>query len=95
MTHSDILKAWYSEVWEQGSTDAIDQYFAPETMAEGPIPEMQVGADDFRDLVMAFRHILGEISVELPKIIENGDWVACHLAEELDFTVANPTPEDV
>ena len=37
---------------------------------------MQVGADDFRDLVMAFRHVLGDIPVELPEIIENGDWVS-------------------
>ena len=76
MSHADLLREWYSEVWEQGNTDAIDRYFAPETMAEGLIPEMQVGADDFRDLVMAFRHILGEIHVDLPKIIENGDWVS-------------------
>ncbi len=76
MTNSDRLRAWYAEVWEQGNTEAIDQFFAPETMAEGLIPEMQVGADDFRDLVSAFRHVLGDIKVELPKIIENGDWVS-------------------
>lgn len=76
MSKSDRLRAWYSEVWEQGNTDAIDEYFAPDTMAEGLIPEMQVGADDFRDLVSAFRHVLGDITVELPKIIEDGDWVS-------------------
>ena len=76
MSHADVLREWYSEVWENGNTDAIDQYFAPDTMAEGLIPEMQVGADEFRDLVMAFRHILGDIHVELPKIIEDGDWVS-------------------
>ncbi|MGV6805045.1 MAG: ester cyclase [Ruegeria sp.] len=79
MTHSEILRAWYSEVWEKGNIDAIGDYFAPETMAEGLIPEMQVGADDFRDLVMAFRHVLGEIQVDLPKIIENGDWASAVL----------------
>ena len=76
MSHADLLREWYSEVWETGNTDAIDQYFAPDTMAEGLIPEMQVGADDFCDLVTAFRHVLGDIRVELPKIIENGDWVS-------------------
>ncbi|WP_050602380.1 ester cyclase [Ruegeria sp. 6PALISEP08] len=79
MTNSEILRTWYSEVWENGNTEAIDQFFAPETMAEGLIPEMQVGADDFRDLVTAFRHILGDIKVELPKIIENEDWVSAIL----------------
>ncbi len=76
MTNSDVIRGWYSEVWENGNTDAIDQFFAPETMAEGLIPEMQVGADDFRDLVMAFRHVLGDIKVDLPKIVENGDWLS-------------------
>ncbi|WP_170330023.1 ester cyclase [Ruegeria arenilitoris] len=76
MSHADILRNWYAEVWENGNIDAIDQFFAPDTMAEGLIPEMQVGADDFRDLVMAFRHVLGDIKVDLPKIIEDGDWVS-------------------
>lgn len=79
MTNSEILRSWYSEVWENGNTEAIDQFFAPETMAEGLIPEMQVGANDFRDLVTAFRHVLGDIKVDLPKIIENGDWVSAIL----------------
>ncbi|WP_170381210.1 ester cyclase [Ruegeria atlantica] len=79
MSHADLVRGWYSEVWENGNLDAIDQYFASDTMAEGLIPEMQVGADDFRDLVMAFRHVLGDIKVEIPKIIENGDWVSAIL----------------
>ncbi|KUJ81778.1 ester cyclase [Ruegeria profundi] len=76
MSHADLLRNWFAEVWENGNTDVIDQYFAPETMAQGLIPEMQVGADDFEDLVTAFRHVLGDIKVELPKILEDGDWVS-------------------
>ncbi|WP_372574480.1 ester cyclase [Ruegeria jejuensis] len=79
MTKSDILKQWYDRVWVQGDLDAIDQFFAPETAAEGIIPEMQVGADDFRDLVTAFRFHVGDIRVDMPKTIENGDWVAAIL----------------
>ncbi|MEX0319734.1 MAG: ester cyclase [Ruegeria sp.] len=79
MTKIEVLKEWYAQVWEQGNTEAIDQYFDPDTMAEGLIPEMQVGPDDFRDLVTAFRFILGEIRVELPKIIEDGDWLSAIL----------------
>ncbi|WP_170358360.1 ester cyclase [Ruegeria arenilitoris] len=79
MSHTDVVKGWYSEVWENGNLDAIDQYFSADTMAEGLIPEMQVGADDFRDLVMAFRHVLGDIKVEIPKIVEDGDWVSAIL----------------
>ncbi len=76
MTHTEILRAWYSEVWEQGNVDAIAKFFTPDTMAEGLIPEMQVGTDDFRDLVMAFRHVLGEIKIEIVKSVEDGDWAS-------------------
>lgn len=94
MTNSEILRNWYSEVWEKGNTDAIDQFFAAETLAEGLIPEMQVGADDFRDLVTAFRHVLGEITVELPKIIENGNWVSAILNVKT-FRADNGAPLEV
>lgn len=26
MSHADLLREWYYEVWENGNTDAIDQY---------------------------------------------------------------------
>ncbi|GAB5438523.1 ester cyclase [Falsiruegeria mediterranea] len=79
MTKSELLKEWYDQVWVHGDVDAIEKFFDPETMAEGIIPEMQVGVDDFRDLVTAFRYHVGEIDVKLPKTIENGDWVAAML----------------
>lgn len=79
MDKSELLKEWYSQVWEQGNIDAIDEFFAADTMADGLIPEMQVGADDFRDFVSAFKYHLGEIRVDIPKIIENGDWASAIL----------------
>lgn len=79
MTKSELLKEWYDQVWVHGDLEAIDQFFDPDTMAEGIIPEMQVGVDDFRDLVTAFRYHVGKIDVKLPKTIENGDWVAAML----------------
>ncbi|SLN39362.1 SnoaL-like polyketide cyclase [Falsiruegeria litorea R37] len=79
MTKSELLKEWYDRVWVHGDLEAIDQFFDPDTMAEGIIPEMQVGVDDFRDLVTAFRFHVGDIDVKLPKTVENGDWVAAML----------------
>lgn len=79
MTKSGLLKNWYEQVWEQGNVDMIDTFFGADTMAEGLIPEMQVGPDDFREFVSAFRYHLGDIRVELPKIIENGDWLSAIL----------------
>lgn len=76
MTRAEILREWYDRVWEQGDLDAIGELFAPSTMAEGLIPEMQVGVDDFRDFVMAFQQLVGDMKVDLPLVIEHGDWVS-------------------
>ena len=79
MTKTEILQQWYDRVWVDGDLDAIDQFFQPDATAEGIIPEFQVGRDEFRDLVTAFRYHVGDIRVELPKVIENGDWLAAIL----------------
>ena len=79
MKKSQLLKEWYDQVWVHGDLDAIDKFFDPSAMAEGIIPEMQVGPDDFRELVMAFHHHVGEIKVTLPKTIEDDEWVSAIL----------------
>ena len=76
MSKSDVLREWYDEVWQNGNLDAIDRLFAPDTLAEGLIPEMQVGPEDFRDFVTAFQQLVGPIRVDLPKVVENGEWLA-------------------
>ncbi len=76
MTNSELLKAWYTEVWEKGNTDAIDDFYAPGTNAEELIPNLHVGIEELRDLVVAFRHLLGEIKVNLTKTVEENDWVS-------------------
>lgn len=78
-TNAEILKDWYDQVWVHGDIDAIDKFFVPDLVATGIVPEMQMGRDDFQDLVMAFRAHVGDIDVQLPKTVENGDWLAAFL----------------
>lgn len=76
MTNSELLKAWYNEVWEKGNTEAIGDFYAPGTNAEELIPNLHVGIQELQDLVVAFRHLLGEIQVDLTKVVEDKDWVS-------------------
>ncbi len=76
MSNAQQLRNWYTQVWEKGDLDAISTYFDPETLANGVVPEMQMGVDDFRELVMAFQAHVGKFSIHLPKIIEEGDWLS-------------------
>ncbi|MFD3189641.1 ester cyclase [Sedimentitalea sp. HM32M-2] len=76
MSKSDQLRKFYEDVWVKGDLDAIDMYFSADAQAGGIIPEMQVSPDDFRDLVSAFKTLLGDIRFDMPKVIENGEWAA-------------------
>ncbi|WP_146343937.1 ester cyclase [Phaeobacter marinintestinus] len=78
-TKTDLLQRWYDEVWVHGNLDAIDKFFVPDLVATGIVPEMQMGRDDFQDLVVAFRAHVGEIDVRLPKTVEHDDWLAAFL----------------
>lgn len=76
MTKTELLRRWYDEVWENGNLDVIDDFFDPETVAAGIVPEMQMGRDDFKALVMAFQSHVGTFKIDLLKVIESGDWLA-------------------
>ena len=80
MDKSDILRAWYDEVWIEGKLDAIDTFFRPDTQAAGVVQGMELGADDFRDLVTAMRHRVEDLEVDIPKTIEQDDWLAALLS---------------
>ncbi len=79
MKKSELLQQWYDQVWTNGNLDAIDRLFAPETRANGVIPEFQMDRSDFRDLVAACRQHFGKIRFDLLRTIENGDWLAAAL----------------
>ncbi len=76
MTNIERLRAWYTEVWENGNLGSIGDFFADDTIASGIVPEIQVGTDELRELVMAFQAHVGKFHIDLPKVIEQGDWVA-------------------
>ena len=70
MTKTELLSRWYEEVWEDGNLDVIGDFFEPGTIAQGVVPEMQMGVNDFRDLVMAFQAHVGAFKVDMLKVIE-------------------------
>lgn len=76
---AEMLQRWYDEVWVRGNLNAIEEFYVPNIVASGIVPEMQVGLDDFRDLVAAFRAHVGEIDVKLPITTEQDDWLSAFL----------------
>lgn len=73
---SERLLEWYQRVWIEGDLDAIDEYFSTETAANGIMPDMAVGPDDFRELVPMVMALIEGIDVSMLVTTEQDDWVA-------------------
>ncbi|MGX9350368.1 ester cyclase [Shimia sp. W99] len=76
MEKRDILQEWYQRVWIDADLDAIDELFSPDTQAQGLLPDLQVGPDDFRELVPMFLDMVEDPKVSLDKVMEDGDWAS-------------------
>jgi hypothetical protein len=75
MTKLEFLQDWYRRVWVDADLTAIDHYFAPRAGADGIMPDGQVGVEDFRALVPALLALIRDLSIEIDRSIETGDWL--------------------
>ncbi len=84
---SDLLTKWYQEVWAKGNLDIIDELFAPEMHADGLMPDMQIGPDEFKILVATILELVEPPKIEVRKTVEQGDWVSAFVTmETLDLS---------
>ena len=76
MTKSDLIRRWYTQVWEQGDLDAIDRMFRADSRANGIVPGMSMNPEDFRDLVTAVLNLIDPPRIDVKLTLEQDDWVA-------------------
>ncbi|MBA85803.1 ester cyclase [Thalassobius sp. S69A] len=76
MANSDIMREWFSRVWEQGDVSAIDELFVPDTLAQGIVPDMEMGVDEFKFLVATMQEMITTPKVRIEKLIEQDDWIS-------------------
>ena len=75
-TKTQMLDRWYTDVWQDGNLDAIDIYFAPETDAQGIVPDLSMGPTEFRDLVTVIREMVDRIEITVIHAVEQGNWLS-------------------
>lgn len=75
MTKLELLQDWYRRVWVEADLTAIDRYFDPRVGVDGIMPDGQVGAEDFRALVPALLALVRDLSIEVDRSIETGEWL--------------------
>ncbi|WP_319824088.1 ester cyclase [Thalassovita sp.] len=76
MTNTDIMREWFSRVWEQGDISAIDELFVPDTLANGIVPDMELGVDEFKFLVATIQEMITPPKIHINKLIDQNDWIA-------------------
>ena len=74
MSYREILQSFYDVVWVQGDVSAIDSYFAPQTEAQGLLPNMALDPADFEILVQTVMALVRDPKIEILRTIEDGDW---------------------
>ncbi len=76
MTKADILRDWYTRVWENGDLAAIEDMFHPDTAADGLVPGLALGVDEFKFLVATIQELIEPPRIVIEKTVEQGDWLA-------------------
>lgn len=76
MANSDIMREWFSRVWEQGDVSAIDELFEPDVQAQGIVPDMEMGAEEFKFLVATIQEVITPPQIKINKLVEQDDWIA-------------------
>lgn len=73
---TELLEQWYRRVWLEADLDAIDEMFRLEGRATGIMPGMQIGAEEFKELVPMMLDTVDELEINLGKTLEVDDWVS-------------------
>ncbi len=81
---SDILKRWYyREIWENGNSDAIDDYFVTQPKDREMAPAFGIQPAEIREWMLVLRKFVYDIRVEVIQTVEEGDWISRHAGDQL------------
>ncbi|MGR3759195.1 ester cyclase [Roseobacteraceae bacterium NS-SX3] len=84
MTKTELLQYWFDEVWSNGNLSVIDEMLTPDTQLNGVIAAQALPKNDYPDLVLALRNLLGPIKVRLVQTMEQGDWISARMVVDTE-----------
>ncbi len=91
MSHLTLLNDFYKTVWIDGDLASIDRFFQPRTEAHGILADGQVGAEDFKVIVPAFRAMMRDMRVSVDRHVEMDEWLWAHVSlHAVTIVGANP-----
>ena len=73
-----LLHDWFEEVWNQGDTEAIDKYMAPDAIGHG-LPDAEGndmrGPAAFKPFVAKFKEAFPDLQIEVCETVSEGDLI--------------------
>ncbi|WP_299671585.1 ester cyclase [uncultured Roseobacter sp.] len=79
MTKTDILREWYTAVWEEGRLEVIEDYFLDTTHTQHIAQGFGIEPSEIREWVSVLRSFVTDIHVTILHSIEEGDWISAML----------------
>lgn len=76
---ADILRQWYREIWEDGTFEAIEEYFVPAPHSQHLVPNFGIEPSEIREWMLVLRKFVTDIRVDVLHTIEEGDWISAML----------------
>lgn len=76
--NEDLVRRWFSEVWNQGRESAVDDLLAGDAVVHGlGEPDVAVrGPAGFKPFLSKFQSAFTDIQITVDQTIAEGDWVA-------------------
>lgn len=80
-TPDAIVRAWFQQVWNEGSEDAIERLMAPDAPVHGlsgPHGGTIRGVQAFKPFFQMFQRAMGDMQIEVVRTIVDGEMCAAH-----------------
>jgi len=70
-----LVQRWFSEVWNEGRADAIDEMLADDAVIRGLGANLQ-GPAEFKRFHSAYRNAYPDVTIDVDDLVAEGDMVA-------------------
>jgi steroid delta-isomerase-like uncharacterized protein len=70
-----LVQRWFSEVWNEGRADAIDELLADDAVIHGLGANLQ-GPAEFKRFHSAYRNAYPDVTIDVDDLVAEGDMVA-------------------
>ncbi|MDF2143126.1 nuclear transport factor 2 family protein [Paenirhodobacter sp. CAU 1674] len=75
MSKLTLLNDWFERVWVGGDLAAIPQFFTEDSRAAGVMRGLDLGPQEFAELIPALLSLIEDPSATVLRHIENRDWL--------------------